>query len=175
MIKPSQDSKPIFLTYIFKNTEACLPSYENDIFGITMHTLYSFTCIFFNIFLKKCLILPLPCSEPYIVAVKSVTLTSMPPSSEYWRSEILCAGFQIYSDSDSSCTVSSSADLSCVSFPAILHAHIVIFLLTVWNRISNTTTTKKRVDFPRVQVWLLTHSLFHEVKSVLYNFGQSEC
>uniref|UniRef100_A0A8B9PKH3 Acyl-CoA thioesterase 12 n=1 Tax=Apteryx owenii TaxID=8824 RepID=A0A8B9PKH3_APTOW len=48
-----------------------------------------------------------PCqpSEPYIVAVKSVTLTSMPPSSEYCRSEILCAGFQIYSDSSSSCTV----------------------------------------------------------------------
>ncbi|XP_065517772.1 acetyl-coenzyme A thioesterase [Lathamus discolor] len=48
---------------------------------------------------------PFKPSEPYIVAVKSVTLTSMPPSSEYWRSEILCAGFQIYSDSDSSCTV----------------------------------------------------------------------
>ncbi|XP_068781484.1 acetyl-coenzyme A thioesterase isoform X3 [Struthio camelus] len=48
-----------------------------------------------------------PCkpSEPYIVAGKSVTLTSMPPSSEYCRSEILCAGFQIYSDSSSSCTV----------------------------------------------------------------------
>ncbi|NXF86647.1 ACO12 thioesterase, partial [Eubucco bourcierii] len=44
-------------------------------------------------------------SEPYIVAVKSVTLMSMPPSSEYCRSEILCAGFQIYSDSNSSCTV----------------------------------------------------------------------
>ncbi|KAM8984357.1 acetyl-coenzyme A thioesterase isoform 2-T2 [Ara ararauna] len=48
---------------------------------------------------------PFKPSEPYIVAVKSVTLTSMPPSSEYWRSELLCAGFQIYSDSDSSCTV----------------------------------------------------------------------
>ncbi|XP_062469860.1 acetyl-coenzyme A thioesterase isoform X1 [Pezoporus occidentalis] len=48
---------------------------------------------------------PFKPSEPYIVAVKSVTLTSMPPSSDYQRSEILCAGFQIYSDSDSSCTV----------------------------------------------------------------------
>ncbi|KAK4816647.1 hypothetical protein QYF61_019624 [Mycteria americana] len=48
-----------------------------------------------------------PCkpSEPYTVAVKSVTLTSVPPSPEYCRSEILCAGFQIYSDSNSSCTV----------------------------------------------------------------------
>ncbi|XP_054254253.1 acetyl-coenzyme A thioesterase [Indicator indicator] len=44
-------------------------------------------------------------SEPYTIAVKSVTLTSMPPSSEYCRSEILCAGFQIFSDSNSSCTV----------------------------------------------------------------------
>ncbi|KFZ69263.1 Acyl-coenzyme A thioesterase 12, partial [Podiceps cristatus] len=48
-----------------------------------------------------------PCkpSEPYIVAVKSVTLTSMPPSPEYCRSEILCAGFHIYSESNSSCMV----------------------------------------------------------------------
>ncbi|XP_071586178.1 acetyl-coenzyme A thioesterase isoform X2 [Heliangelus exortis] len=44
-------------------------------------------------------------SEPYMVAVKSVTLTSMPPSPEYCRSKILCAGFNIYSDSNSSCTV----------------------------------------------------------------------
>uniref|UniRef100_A0A8V0XLQ9 Acyl-CoA thioesterase 12 n=1 Tax=Gallus gallus TaxID=9031 RepID=A0A8V0XLQ9_CHICK len=48
---------------------------------------------------------PLEPSEPYIVAVKSVTLTSMPPSSEHCRSEILCAGFQIYSESSSSCRV----------------------------------------------------------------------
>ncbi|NXK18278.1 ACO12 thioesterase, partial [Arenaria interpres] len=48
-----------------------------------------------------------PCkpSEPYIVAVKSVTLASMPPSPEYCRSEILCAGFQIYSVSHSSSVV----------------------------------------------------------------------
>ncbi|NXG80657.1 ACO12 thioesterase, partial [Baryphthengus martii] len=48
-----------------------------------------------------------PCkpSEPYVVAVKSVTLMSVPPSSEYCRGEIHCAGFQIYSDSSSSCTV----------------------------------------------------------------------
>ncbi|XP_065601285.1 acetyl-coenzyme A thioesterase isoform X1 [Cyrtonyx montezumae] len=48
---------------------------------------------------------PLEPSEPYVVAVKSVNLTSMPPSSEHCRSEILCAGFQIYSDSASSCRV----------------------------------------------------------------------
>ncbi|XP_030326137.1 acetyl-coenzyme A thioesterase isoform X3 [Strigops habroptila] len=112
-------------------------------------------------------------SEPYIVAVKSVTITSVPPSSEYCRSEILCAGFQIYSHSDNSCTVSSSADLSCVSFPAVLHVHIVMFLLTVWSSISNTT--KKKSRFPQSSVWLLRHSLFHEVESVLPSFHQSEC
>ncbi|OXB62473.1 hypothetical protein ASZ78_014467 [Callipepla squamata] len=48
---------------------------------------------------------PLEPSEPYVVAVKSVNLASMPPSSEHCRSEILCAGFQIYSDSASSCRV----------------------------------------------------------------------
>lgn len=73
----------------------------------------------------------LPCSEPYIVAVKSVTLMSMPPSSEYCRSEILCAGFQIYGDSNSSCTVSSSADLRCVSFPVVLHVPVISFELTL--------------------------------------------
>ncbi|NXT86735.1 ACO12 thioesterase, partial [Anhinga rufa] len=44
-------------------------------------------------------------SDPYIVAVKSVALASMPVSLEYSRSEILCSGFQIYSDSKNSCTV----------------------------------------------------------------------
>lgn len=48
----------------------------------------------------------LPCREPYTVAVRSVTLKAMPPSPEFCRSEILCAGFQIYSSSSSSCTVS---------------------------------------------------------------------
>ncbi|KAM7024133.1 acetyl-coenzyme A thioesterase isoform 2-T2 [Acridotheres tristis] len=48
-----------------------------------------------------------PCrpQEPYTVAVRSVTLEAMPPSPEFCRSEILCAGFQIYSSSSSSCTV----------------------------------------------------------------------
>lgn len=73
----------------------------------------------------------LHCSEPYIVAVKSVTLTSVPPSSEHCRSEILCAGFQIYSDSSSSCRVSCSEGLICASFPLVLHVHLILFELTV--------------------------------------------
>ncbi|XP_063277477.1 acetyl-coenzyme A thioesterase isoform X3 [Prinia subflava] len=48
-----------------------------------------------------------PCrpQEPYTVAVRSVTLRAVPPSPEFCRSEILCAGFQIHSNSSSSCTV----------------------------------------------------------------------
>ncbi|KAJ7420431.1 Acyl-coenzyme A thioesterase 12 [Willisornis vidua] len=43
--------------------------------------------------------------EPYTVAVRSVTLRAVPPSPEFSRSEILCAGFQIHRKSSSSCTV----------------------------------------------------------------------
>uniref|UniRef100_A0A452I002 Uncharacterized protein n=1 Tax=Gopherus agassizii TaxID=38772 RepID=A0A452I002_9SAUR len=43
--------------------------------------------------------------DPYIIAVRSVTLTSLPPSPTYCRSEILCAGFLIHSDGNNSCTV----------------------------------------------------------------------
>ncbi|NXF74885.1 ACO12 thioesterase, partial [Sclerurus mexicanus] len=48
-----------------------------------------------------------PCKprEPYTVAVRSVTLRAVPPSPEFSRSEILCAGFQIHRKSSSSCTV----------------------------------------------------------------------
>ncbi|NWH38975.1 ACO12 thioesterase, partial [Chloropsis hardwickii] len=48
-----------------------------------------------------------PCrpQEPYTVAVRSVTLRAVPPSPEFCRSEILCGGFQIHSNSSSSCTV----------------------------------------------------------------------
>ncbi|NWW71156.1 ACO12 thioesterase, partial [Climacteris rufus] len=48
-----------------------------------------------------------PCKpgDPYMVAVRSVTLSWVPPCSEFCRSEILCAGFQIHSNSSSSCTV----------------------------------------------------------------------
>ncbi|XP_050185699.1 acetyl-coenzyme A thioesterase isoform X2 [Myiozetetes cayanensis] len=45
-----------------------------------------------------------PC-EPYTVAVRSVTLSAVPPSPKFSRSEVLCAGFQIHSSTSSSCTV----------------------------------------------------------------------
>uniref|UniRef100_A0A8D0GH09 Acyl-CoA thioesterase 12 n=1 Tax=Sphenodon punctatus TaxID=8508 RepID=A0A8D0GH09_SPHPU len=49
-----------------------------------------------------------PCKtgDPYVVAVRSVTLTSVPPSPNYCRSEIGCAGFLIHTDSNNNCTVS---------------------------------------------------------------------
>nr|XP_033780238.1 acetyl-coenzyme A thioesterase [Geotrypetes seraphini] len=48
-----------------------------------------------------------PCKDgdPYIIAVRSVTLTEVPPLTDYSRSEILCAGFIIYSDDKDSCKV----------------------------------------------------------------------
>ncbi|XP_066424971.1 acetyl-coenzyme A thioesterase isoform X3 [Molothrus aeneus] len=60
-----------------------------------------------------------PCQpqEPYTVAVRSVTLRAMPPRPEFCRSEILCAGFQIHSNSSSSCTVSNPAGPSCAPCP----------------------------------------------------------
>ncbi|XP_027736858.1 acyl-coenzyme A thioesterase 12 [Empidonax traillii] len=45
-----------------------------------------------------------PC-EPYTVAVRSVTLSTVPPCPKFSRSEVLCAGFQIHSGTSSSCTV----------------------------------------------------------------------
>lgn len=45
-------------------------------------------------------------SNTYMVAVKSVILPSVPPSPQYVRSEITCAGFLIHAIDSSSCTVS---------------------------------------------------------------------
>uniref|UniRef100_A0A4X1T7X7 Acetyl-coenzyme A thioesterase n=1 Tax=Sus scrofa TaxID=9823 RepID=A0A4X1T7X7_PIG len=49
---------------------------------------------------------PLKDGHTYTVAVKSVTLPSVPPSSQYVRSEIVCAGFLIHAVDSNSCTVS---------------------------------------------------------------------
>nr|XP_028604745.1 acyl-coenzyme A thioesterase 12 isoform X2 [Podarcis muralis] len=45
-----------------------------------------------------------PCKtgDPYIIAVRSVALTSVPSSENYCRREIQCAGFLIYPDGNSS-------------------------------------------------------------------------
>lgn len=44
-------------------------------------------------------------SDTYIVAVKSVSLPSIPASAQYIRSEVICAGFLIQAVDSSSCTV----------------------------------------------------------------------
>ncbi|XP_053155771.1 acetyl-coenzyme A thioesterase isoform X4 [Hemicordylus capensis] len=46
---------------------------------------------------------PCKAGDPYIIAVRSVALTSVPPSNKnYCRNEIQCAGFLIYGDGNSS-------------------------------------------------------------------------
>nr|XP_006124428.1 acyl-coenzyme A thioesterase 12 [Pelodiscus sinensis] len=49
-----------------------------------------------------------PCKtgDPYIIAVRSVTLTTVPPSPNHCRNEIRSAGFLIQTDDNNSCTVS---------------------------------------------------------------------
>lgn len=48
---------------------------------------------------------PLKDDNTYTVAVKSVFLPSVPPSPQYIRSEVICAGFLIQAINSSSCTV----------------------------------------------------------------------
>ncbi|XP_038177520.1 LOW QUALITY PROTEIN: acetyl-coenzyme A thioesterase [Arvicola amphibius] len=48
---------------------------------------------------------PLKDDNTYIVAVKSVSLPSIPASAQYIRSEVICAGFLIQAVDSSSCTV----------------------------------------------------------------------
>ncbi|CAK7294585.1 Acetyl-coenzyme A thioesterase [Vulpes lagopus] len=60
---------------------------------------------------------PLKDGNTYTVAVKSVTLPSVPPSPQYSRSEILCAGFLIHAIDSSSCTVSYFNQISASISP----------------------------------------------------------
>ncbi|KAM5257590.1 acetyl-coenzyme A thioesterase [Hipposideros larvatus] len=56
-------------------------------------------------------------SNTYMVAVKSVILPSVPPSLQYIRSEITCAGFLIHATDSSSCTVSYFNQISASILP----------------------------------------------------------
>nr|XP_019570628.1 PREDICTED: acyl-coenzyme A thioesterase 12 isoform X1 [Rhinolophus sinicus]XP_019570629.1 PREDICTED: acyl-coenzyme A thioesterase 12 isoform X1 [Rhinolophus sinicus]XP_019570630.1 PREDICTED: acyl-coenzyme A thioesterase 12 isoform X1 [Rhinolophus sinicus] len=56
-------------------------------------------------------------SDTYMVAVKSVILPSVPPSPQYIRSEIICAGFLIRATDSSSCTVSYFNQISASILP----------------------------------------------------------
>ncbi|XP_074138151.1 LOW QUALITY PROTEIN: acetyl-coenzyme A thioesterase [Sminthopsis crassicaudata] len=60
---------------------------------------------------------PVKDSNTYVVAMKSVTLASVPPSPQYNRSEITCAGFLIQAVDSSSCTVSYLIQISSSTLP----------------------------------------------------------
>ncbi|XP_074063835.1 acetyl-coenzyme A thioesterase isoform X2 [Macrotis lagotis] len=60
---------------------------------------------------------PIEDSNTYVVAVKSVTLASVPPSPQYNRSEITCAGFLIQAVDNSSCKVSYLNQISSSILP----------------------------------------------------------
>ncbi|XP_003786004.1 acyl-coenzyme A thioesterase 12 [Otolemur garnettii] len=53
----------------------------------------------------------------YMVAAKSVILPSVPPSPQYIRSEIICAGFLIHTIDSTSCTVSYFNQVSASILP----------------------------------------------------------
>ncbi|KAI5771657.1 ACOT12 [Gulo gulo luscus] len=60
---------------------------------------------------------PLKDGDSYMVAVKSVILPSVPPSPQYIRSEIICAGFLIHAIDSGSCTVSYFNQISASISP----------------------------------------------------------
>ncbi|KAI5946461.1 Acetyl-coenzyme A thioesterase [Manis javanica] len=60
---------------------------------------------------------PLKDGNTYAVAVQSVILPSVPPSSQHIRSEIICAGFLIHAIDSSSCTVSYFNQISASISP----------------------------------------------------------
>ncbi|XP_029412088.1 acetyl-coenzyme A thioesterase isoform X2 [Nannospalax galili] len=60
---------------------------------------------------------PLKDDNTYTVAMKSVTLPSVPPSPQYIRSEVICAGFLIQAIDSSSCTVSYLNQMSASILP----------------------------------------------------------
>ncbi|XP_070321865.1 acetyl-coenzyme A thioesterase isoform X2 [Odocoileus virginianus] len=60
---------------------------------------------------------PLEDGHTYVVAVRSVILPSVPPSPQYVRSEITCAGFLIHASDSSSCTVSYFNQISASILP----------------------------------------------------------
>ncbi|XP_069483660.1 acetyl-coenzyme A thioesterase isoform X2 [Ambystoma mexicanum] len=57
--------------------------------------------------------------DPYIVAMKSVTLASVPPSAEFTRSEFPCAGFLINSEGKDACKVAYFNQLTADVLPYV--------------------------------------------------------
>ncbi|XP_072272307.1 acetyl-coenzyme A thioesterase isoform X2 [Pyxicephalus adspersus] len=57
--------------------------------------------------------------DPYVIAVRSVTLASYPPTLEFLRSEVQCAGFLIYSCGKDECQVNYLNQLTSDMMPYI--------------------------------------------------------
>ncbi|XP_053331246.1 acetyl-coenzyme A thioesterase [Spea bombifrons] len=62
---------------------------------------------------------PFKNGDPYIIAMRSVTLASCPPSVEYLRSEVQCAGFLIYTQGKDACRVSYLNQLTSGIMPYV--------------------------------------------------------
>ncbi|KAI1905367.1 hypothetical protein AGOR_G00015390 [Albula goreensis] len=62
-----------------------------------------------------------PCkdSDPYVIALRSVTMATVPPQEGYTRSEAQCAGFLIHRNSPTSCKVSYYNQLTSGVLPYV--------------------------------------------------------
>lgn len=59
--------------------------------------------------------------DPYLIALRSVTLPTHPPTEEYTRGEVLCAGFTIWEESSSVTKVSQMKGAQTQPVVAALH------------------------------------------------------
>ncbi|XP_044147562.1 acetyl-coenzyme A thioesterase [Bufo gargarizans] len=62
---------------------------------------------------------PFKTGDPYVVAMRSVTLATCPPSVQYLRSEVQCAGFLIYRQNTDECQVTYVNQLTSGIMPYI--------------------------------------------------------
>lgn len=63
--------------------------------------------------------------DPYLIALRSVTLPTHPPTEEYTRGEVLCAGFTIWEESSSVTKVSQMKGAQTQPVVAGLHFYAV--------------------------------------------------
>lgn len=66
-------------------------------------------CITACSFIKSHDGIPAPLRDPYLIALRSVTLPTHPPTEDYTRGEVLCAGFTIWEESSTVTKVGTSA------------------------------------------------------------------
>ena len=70
-----------------------------------LHLIHLYVSLFeecaINTFLMQCCHFASQHRDPYLIAVRSVTLPTHPPTDDYTRGEVLCAGFCIWEESSS--------------------------------------------------------------------------